>query len=299
MKKISLVINTLNEEKNLPFLFKSVGDFADEIIVCDMKSSDSTRKIAKKYGAKVYLHDKTEYVEPARNFALSKATGDWILILDSDERLTSRLIKKLKDVQKEGSCDYVRIPRKNIIFGKWVKHTRFWPDYNIRFFKKGKVSWTEIIHGVPMTVGVGKDLLPKEKYAIVHHNYKTLEQYLMRMIRYTKIQSKNIITDGYKFDWRDVIKKPTLEFYSRYFSGRGYKDGLHGLVLSLLQAFSELVLYLRLWENEKFTDIKIEPEEVFTQVSKMSKDYNYWKADTIFKKTKKFVYRLKRRLKLP
>src|SRR3989344_3276878 len=138
MPKISVVINTLNEEANLPRALASVKSFANEIVVVDMMSDDKTVEIAKKAGAKVYEFKRVGYVEPARNFAISKAEGDWIFILDADEELTASLSRELSKIAKNGSADYVRVPRKNMIFGKWVEHSRWWPDYNIRFFKKGK-----------------------------------------------------------------------------------------------------------------------------------------------------------------
>ncbi|MBI4157482.1 glycosyltransferase family 2 protein, partial [Candidatus Woesebacteria bacterium] len=130
MPKVSVVINTLNEEENLPTAIASVRDFADEMIVVDMESSDGTVSLAKKLGAKVYSHQKVGYVEPARNFALSKAKGDWIFILDADEVLPKTLQKKLLAIIQTSKNDYFRIPRKNFIFGKWIKHSRWWPDYN-------------------------------------------------------------------------------------------------------------------------------------------------------------------------
>ncbi len=97
MDKISVVINTLNEEENLPRVLASVKNFADEIVVCDMHSEDGTVEIAKKAGAKVYKHKRIGYVEPARNYAISKTTGEWILILDADEQVPKALIKELKN----------------------------------------------------------------------------------------------------------------------------------------------------------------------------------------------------------
>jgi len=165
--KISVVINTLNEEKNLSRALTSIKNFADEIVVVDMKSDDKTQDIARKSGAKVYEHQRMGYVEPARNYAIGKASKDWILVLDADEEVPPSLEKELKKIAENADADYYRIPRKNIIFGKWVKHSRWWPDYNIRFFKKGSVSWNEIIHSVPSTTGKGLDLEPKEENALV------------------------------------------------------------------------------------------------------------------------------------
>lgn len=273
MAKISVVVNTWNEEKNIERCLKSVR-WADEIVVVDMYSTDKTVEIAKKFGAEVYFHKFTSYVEPARNYAITKAQGDWVLILDADEEISEKLANKLKKIAKEDKVDFLRIPRKNIIFGKWIKHSRWWPDYNIRFFKKGKVTWSEKIHSVPLTRGEGMDLDSKEINAIIHHHYQSISQYLERMNRYTEIQAKELINSNYQFAWQDLIKKPTGEFLSRFFAAEGYKDGLHDLVLALLQAFSELVKYLKIWEEQGFKEAKI--KDFYQEVKKANKELHWW-----------------------
>jgi len=300
MTKVSVVINTLNEEKNLPRALLSVKDFADEVVVVDMFSEDETVKIAKDSKAKVYSHKKTGYVEPARNYAIQKAGGDWIFILDADEEMTTGLKKTLKKIIKNPTADYFRVPRKNIIFSKWIKHSRWWPDYNIRFFRKGFVSWNEVIHSVPMTKGKGLDLEASEENAIVHHNYESIEQYINRTNRYSSIQAKDLVDKGYKFDWKDLIQKPSSEFLSRYFQAEGYKDGVHGLALSLLQAFSELAVYLKTWLIVKKDpeNVKINVKDVVGEMKEVQSNLNYWQADALFKYGGGLKQKIKRKLKI-
>ncbi len=299
MPKISVVINTLNEEKNLPNCLKSVKNLADEIVVVDMESDDNTVKIAKKFGAKVYSHKRTGgYVEPARNFALSKATGDWILLLDADEEISKTLENKLKNIIENPEADYYRLPRKNIIFGKWIKHSSWWPDHNIRFFKKNFVVWNELIHSVPTTQGKGLDLETSENFAIIHHNYQSIDQFVERLNRYTSRQAEGLIKAGYKFSWPDIISKPSKEFAGRYFASEGYKDGIHGLALALLQSFSELVLYLKVWQQEKFQPQEIKLSKVVDEIKQTQKDINYWTADTLIKTSGGLIQRIKRKFKL-
>jgi len=276
MNKISVVINTLNEAEKLPKAVGSVKGLADEIVVVDMESDDGTIEVAKKLGAKVYTHKRIGYVEPARNFGIAKTKGEWILVLDLDEELSNGLLKKLKAEVKNPKADYYSIPRKNIIFGKWIKHSRWWPDYKIRFFKKGFVSWNETIHSVPMTQGKGLDLPPKEELAIIHQNYQTIEQYLERMNRYSSIQAEELMKNGYVFAWRDLLSKPLNEFLSRYFAGEGYKDGVHGLALALLQGFSETVLYLKIWQKQGFKEQEIRNKEIRNLLGESLKDIKWW-----------------------
>ena len=299
MPKISVVINTRNEEANLPRALKSVEKLADEIVVVDMESTDKTVQIAKKAGARVFNHKHTGIVEPARDFAIKKATGDWILILDADEEIPSTLAKLLKEIAKgESSADYYRLPRKNIIFNKWIQNSRWWPDYIIRFFKKGKVEWSEVIHSVPVTIGRGEELEAKEDFAIVHHNYDSIEQYILRMNTYTSKQADVLIEKGYKFSWSDLWMKPMNEFFSRFFLGRGYKDGVHGLALALLQMLSDVVVYLKVWQAEKFKDEKIELKEIVGVMKQTETDLHYWQADAMVTEHGGITNRIKRKLKL-
>ncbi|RJR23671.1 glycosyltransferase family 2 protein [Candidatus Microgenomates bacterium] len=294
MPKISVVVNTYKEEKNIQRCLASVKDFAGEIVVVDMHSDDKTVEIAKKYNARVFYHDYTRYVEPARNFAITKAKGDYIFIIDADEELSSTLASELTRIAREGKVDYVEIPRKNIIFGKWIENSRWWPDYLIRFFKKNKVKYSTEIHVPPKAEGTALKLEARGEFAIVHHNFQSVFQYIERLNRYTDIQSEEIFKKTEVFDWKDLVFKPANEFFSRFFAAEGYKDGLHGLVLALLQAFSEFILYLKVWEKKGFKEEKINE---FNKVSiKIIKDYFYWLERTTKNSLEKLRLKIKAKI---
>lgn len=299
MTKISVVINTLNEEKNLGKALSSVKEIAHEVIVVDMHSEDKTREIAEKFGAKVFLHDRTGYVEPARNFAISKAKSEWLLILDADEEVTHELARNIIKAVESNAADYYALPRKNIIFGKWIKHTKWWPDYNIRLFKKGHVAFSDVIHAIPFTTGRGLDFEAREENALVHKNYQTIEQFIERLNRYTTNHAKILLTEGYKFEWSDILRKPAGEFLGRFFQERGYKDGLHGLALSLLQAFSELILILKVWQAEKFKEKEPGIRSVIKEMKKFESEVHYWQADTLLNEEGGLGNRIKRKFRLP
>lgn len=297
MGKVSVVINTLNEEKNISSCISSVKTLVDEIVVVDMHSGDDTVKIARKLGAEVYRHKRTGYVEPARNYAISKAKNEWILLLDADEKISKSFATEIKKLIKK-QVEYYRVPRKNIIFGKWIKNSRWWPDYNIRLFKKGKVSWADEIHSIPITQGTGEELPSEEKFAIIHNHYTSVSQYVERINRYTSVQANSLLKEKRRASWKDFIDKPAGEFFARYFQGEGYKDGIHGIALSMLQAFSELVVYIKVWEGNKFVESDIEIEKVSKKIGKIQKDLNYWKADMLYKSTKNVFYAIKRKFRL-
>lgn len=296
--KLSVVINTFNEEKNIERAIKSVS-FADEIVVCDMYSDDDTAVIAKKLGAKIIFHKRVGFVEPARNLAISQASGEWVLILDADEEVSDGLKDKIKEIiSKHGVVTFVEVPRKNIIFGKALKGAMWWPDYNIRLFKKEAVSWSSKIHSKPKTVGQGLILSPLDNYAIIHNHYNSVSQFIQRMDRYTSVQAKELKDSGYQFDWKDLIKKPLGEFLSRFYANRGFDDGLHGLALSLLQAFSHLVMYLKTWEKEEFSSKQLKFEELNKTLRESGSEVDHWMkyGNLSSNKLKRVLQKIKNRL---
>lgn len=298
MAKISVVINTFNEEKHIARAIESVK-WADEILVCDMYSDDNSAVIAKKLGAKIIFHKRVSFVEPARNFAISRAENDWVLVLDPDEEVPDSLKDKIIEIiSKDGVVTHVEIPRLNIIFGKEMKAAMWWPDYNIRLFKKDSVTWGNKIHVKPKTEGQGLTLAPLDNQAIIHHHYETVSQFLTRMDRYTTVQAKELKESGYEFSWKDLISKPLGEFLSRFFANRGFEDGLHGLSLSFLQAFSHLVMYLKVWELKDFPEKRINFDELKAEVQKSGADIDHWlKYGNLSKnKIKRVLQKIKNKL---
>lgn len=254
MHKISVVITVLNEQKRIQDCLESVK-WADEIVIVDDGSTDRTIEIARKYTDKIIPHKSEGYVEPSRNFAISKATGDWILVLDADEQVPSSLAHKFQEIAKGSTkAECVRVPRKNIIFNKWMQHTGWWPDYNIRFFKKGSVTWPNKIHSQAQVHGLVIDLGPSEETALIHFNYDTVSQFLRKLDLYTTVTANERIAANDPFHWRQIVELPVQEFLSRYFARKGFQDGLHGLVLSLLEGFYEFITCLKVWEQKGFKE---------------------------------------------
>lgn len=273
---ISVVINVRNESKQLTRCLRSIKNFANEIIVVDMNSTDDSKKVAQDFGAKVFSYKTMDYVEPARNFALSKATSKWILLLDPDEYLNITLKKELFLITKRSDVDFVRIPRQNMIFGKWIKHAKCWPDYLIRFFKKNNVTWQKEIHSQPITKGHSLTLLDSDQLAIKHNNYENVTQFITRALRYSSIQADELNKQDYKVKISDLILKPIQEFNSRFFFAEGYKDGIHGLIFCLLQAFAISLIYIRLWEKQGFQEKQILKESFVSASQEATFEYDHW-----------------------
>lgn len=296
--RLSVVIDTYNKAADLPRCLESIKDMASEIVICDEGSTDDTLEIARRFNARIINHEKVDFVELIRNFEVGEAKGDWILVLDPDEEVTPLLAKKIIQIINKPQGDHYYIPRKNIIFGKWMKNSRWWPDMNLRLFKKNTVTWSNVIHEQPKAVGVGVNLDEDEDLAIIHHHYTTIDEYLERMGRYTTQQALNKLNTNYKFKWQDLISKPVAEFLSRYFFGKGYKDGVHGLVVAMLQSFSELVLYIKIWQILGFEEKEIGVDQVVKLMKTQEKDIHYWQNDAIYNVTGNVFSRIKRKLRV-
>ena len=259
--KLSVVISAYNEEAMIEDCLKSAKDLADEIIFVDNTSQDRTVEIAKKYTKKVFTRENDPVMlNKNKNFGFTKATGDWILSLDADERLTTELSAEIRNKIRENHFSAYEIARKNIIFGKWIQHSIWWPDYNLRLFRQGKGKFPEnhVHEKLEVEGEVGKLENP-----MIHHNYQTVSQFINKLNKtYTESETEHFIKSGKSINWFDAIRWPTNDFLKTFFMQKGYKDGLHGLVLSLFQAFYSLVFFAKVWERkENFRDLYSEETE--------------------------------------
>lgn len=299
--KISIVISAFNEEKMIGECLKSAKLIADEVILVNNSSTDKTEEIAKKYTKKVFTRPNDPVMlNTSKNFGFSKATGDWIISLDADERITPELAKEIKSVIKNTNYNGFDIPRKNIIFGKWIQHSIWWPDYNLRLFRRGKGKFAQQHVHEKLEV---KGEVGKLKNPMVHYNYQTVSQFVNKLNKtYTESETENFIKSGKSINWYDAIRWPTNDFVKTFFFEKGYKDGIHGLVLSMFQAFYTLVFFAKVWEKkENFRDIT--PDNFFVEVlkefQKAAKDIRYWIFESLVDQNpvKKIYYKVRRKLR--
>ncbi len=296
---LSVVISAYNEEKKIEECLKSAS-FADEIILVNNESSDKTAEIARKYTSKIFTRPNKIMLNVNKNLGFSKASGDWIISLDADERISPQLAKEIKSVIKRPSLiNGYWMPRKNMIFGKLIQSDLWWPDYQLRLFKKNKGKFPE--KHVHEYLKVNGDT-EKLKYSLIHLNYSSVDQYLYKMLNiYVPSEVKN--RQNTRIEWTDAIRFPVNDFLKTFFLQRGYRDGLHGLVLSLLQAFYMEIVFVKLWEKQGFKEVNTKNflDDVYKEFKKIKKDFRYWFLTSWIKETKnplkKIVYRLVRKNK--
>lgn len=273
MPKISCVINTFEEAQNIRFCLEALT-WCDEIIVVDMFSSDETLKIAKEYTDKIFLFEQKGYVEPARKFAVEQATGDWILIVDADELISAPLKEQILFQIEKDDVDVVYLPRKNYIMGELIKYSGWWPDYQLRLFKKGTVNFTDQIHaGIRIEENARKYFLSaEEKNGIEHFSYFDAEHFIKKLNAYTSVEAKHLYDDRIQFNFKSFFESSLREFYNRYIKSKGYKDGCRGFFLCLMMLFYRAIISIKLWENYENKDFSVS-EKYNEQKKRILKEY--------------------------
>ncbi|OGJ37796.1 MAG: hypothetical protein A2383_01770 [Candidatus Pacebacteria bacterium RIFOXYB1_FULL_39_46] len=296
--KLSVVINTKDVANTIVRTLRSVS-FADEIVIVDMYSSDGTLTLARKFTKKIFQHKDLGYADPARNFALSKASHEWILVVDADEVVSDELKQiVLQTLDQESAADVYWLPRKNIVFGHWITKTGWWPDYQPRLFKKGAVSWQVGVHRLPDVKGKEVYLPTEEKYALQHFNYDDVDHFVTKLNHYTSIQAKER-TEIKDFSSAVVLEKFAGEFAKRALMMDGVEEGMHGVALSLLQAMYEAVIYLKQWGNQGFKVTK--PEDLGKSLQQMQRIWHYWWADYQVRHTggfRKIYWQIRRKFQM-
>ncbi|MDO8621142.1 MAG: glycosyltransferase family 2 protein [Candidatus Levybacteria bacterium] len=288
MARLSVVISAFNSEDKIKDCLESVK-WADEIIFVDNSSTDKTLDITKKYTSKIFIKTNNKMLNINKNFGFSKATSDWILSLDSDERVTPSLRDEIKNKISNIKNDDVNgywIPRKNIIFGKWMQHTGWYPDHQLRLFRNGRGRFKEK-HVHEMIEVEGETAYLNNN--IVHYNYDTIIQFLSKMANiYAPNEAEQMVAKGYVFSWRDAIRFPLGEFLSRFFAREGYRDGFHGLMLSILMAFYHFIVFANVWEMQKFNDPTDDKllDEVGSELDKSHKQIRFWSSKERIKQIK-------------
>ena len=298
---ISIIVHTRNSAQTLSACLESLPEVR-ELLVVDMQSSDDTLLIARRFHARTISVPDVGFVEPARAGALEQASQPWILIVDADETLPSAARGWLADLVQQPPAVYA-VPRRNVMFGKPLEHTGWWPDYQVRFFAKGMVSWPATIHAQPSCTQKPVELPADEAHALVHQNYQHIDQFIDRMNRYTTIEAQKSApaqtsADGDAQGWLVVQIR---ELFSRLVSHEGWRDGDHGLALSLLQSYYPLVSALKRWELTGFSSSLDFSSNIARQLDQLSRECAYWRAEYHVKNSSglaQFYWKIRRKFQM-
>ncbi len=248
MHKISVVIHTFNNEKIIRECLDSVKDF-DEIVICDMYSTDKTLEIAEEYGCKIVMHENIGWADPARNFAISHASNDWVLVVDSDERIPEKLKNYMYDfVSNAGEYTALRIPRLNYCWGQPLEV--LYPDLIIRLFKKDVTYYPTTVHGTPV-INSGKEFYMPTKdrgLAIIHTHTTSITPIINKLNKYTDLECEKMIAANYKLNMPYAIWKSIWLMFEKFTLKKGYKDGVRGAIQSFLFGTYKFLSFVKYWE---------------------------------------------------
>ncbi len=247
-KTISCVVVTLNEEHNIRQALESVK-WMNELIVVDAESSDQTPAICQEYTTRVFIR-KWPGMPQQKNFAIEKATSDWVLLLDADERVLPELRKEIEGVldspEDSTSAGYF-IPRKNYYYGKWVQGGGCYPDYQLRLFKNGAGLYGDVeVHPrFEIRGSVGYFHHPME-----HLTFPTVAKHFQKQNPFTTRAARERRKEKQVVTILDLIGRPLFTFMKYYFVRKGYRDGIHGLIACGFASLYTFGKYAKLWEME-------------------------------------------------
>jgi len=245
--KLSVVIITFNEEKNIKACLDSVVSVADEILVVDSFSADKTSEICENTPNVRFLQNAFLGYGQQKQYATQQAKYDYILSLDADERLSKDLIIKVLELKKEWENAAYYVRRLNRFCGKWIRHGNWFPDYQLRLFDKKLAGWNDaILHENVYVYGQEKPKFLKAH--ILHETIDSISQHLAQINRFTTLSAEKMYAKGEKATFYGLYLKPISKFIESFIIKLGFLDGFYGFVVSKNSAFSVYLKYAKLRE---------------------------------------------------
>ncbi len=251
MPKISVVIITLNEERNIGRCIKSVQGIADEILVVDSFSSDKTEEIVESLGAKFVRHRFEDFVEQ-HIYADQLAAHDHILTIDADEEVTKELAASIMVVKKYWKCDAYFMNRMTNYCGKWIKHSGWYPDKKLRLYDRRKGKWVgkKVHERFTMIEGSTTGHL---KGDLKHYSFYTISQHVIQANKFTDLTAQAAYEQGKRSSLLKIFFNPIFKFVRDYVFNFGFLDGYYGFIICQVSANATFLKYIKIRQLQKGT----------------------------------------------
>lgn len=250
MASLSAVLIVKNEGGNIGDCLATL-DWAHEIVVMDGGSSDDTVEIARSLGARVFVNDDWRGYGLQRQRAQDQATGDWVLMIDADERVTPALRREIQSVVRTDDRSRVyALPRLPRCFGRFIRHGGWYPDYVVRLYPRDHAGYgDDLVHE---SARYGPDMtLVRLKGDLLHLTYRDLEHYLVKSAEYASAWATEQARSGRRTTLFEGLVHGFSCFVRMYLARAGFRDGGHGLLLALLSAHSTFAKYADLWTRQR------------------------------------------------
>lgn len=249
MYKLSAVIITQNEERNIGRCIDSLTGVADEIVVVDSGSCDQTEQICKEKGA-IFQHHNWAGFSGQKNYAETLASGDWVLSIDADEALSPALQAEVKELKQLTPQDQAfRLKRLTNFCGSWIRHCGWYPDAKIRIWPRGKAKWAGTIHETIEFVSAPR--ITTLKGDLLHYSYYSIDELAARQPKYYTLGAQEALAKGRRCSWAALAGKTAWTFLRDYVIRLGFLDGYAGYVVCKMNAHYTFMKYATLRELTK------------------------------------------------
>jgi glycosyltransferase involved in cell wall biosynthesis len=245
-QSISALVITKNEAENIRDCLASL-QWVDEIVVVDAESADGTVALAREFTDKIFIRQ-WEGFAAAKEFALAQCTGEWVLWIDADERVTPELRDEIiVALGGKPAATGFEMPRLANFLGKWIRHGGWYPGYVLRLFRReaGRFNGKQVHEGVQIDGEIGRF-----KNHLLHYTDRSLQHYFEKLNCYTSLAAEELHRRGRRFHLWDLLLRPGWFFFRMYVLKAGFLDGVHGFILALLSAMYVLTKYAKLWEKQ-------------------------------------------------
>ena len=244
---LSVVIVTRNEEDRIRACLEAVA-WADELIVVDAESEDKTASVARELTDHVVVRPWPGFAAQ-KNYGIDLARGDWILSLDADEIVSPALRAEIERVvERDGPADGYAVSRRNIFWGRWLRHGGLYPDWQLRLFRRGRGRFGErAVHESVQVYGEVRRLTGH----LEHRSYRDVSDFLARADRYATLAAEDLVARGRRVHAWDFVLRPLGRFVGMYVLERGFLDGFQGFLLAALYAYYVLIRCAKVWERTR------------------------------------------------
>ncbi len=243
MTRLSTITLARDEERNIVDCLDSLAWAGERIVVLDPRTRDRTAALAREAGARVHERTFVDFADQ-HQAALALASNDWIFSVDADERATPELAAEVRRVIEQPAPVGWWVPRHNYIWGRRIRHAGWFPDYQLRLMRRDRARYdpARAVHELVILDGGAGHL----QQPLIHYNYRTVGEFLRKQDQYSALQAAVLRNTGVRPRWRSLVGQPAREFWRRYVALQGYRDGGHGLLLSVLLGYYTGLAYWRL-----------------------------------------------------